>query len=96
MPTPLIIMSIIGLAIIAWAVSCIIAVPRTHLAMRIVAALSFVPISLFCLWGFAAAMEPGDYHIVWRVGYGVVFLACLIAIGRVLLAKQVSEHVPPA
>ena len=38
-------------------------------------------------------MEPGDYHIVWRVGYAVVFLACLFAIGWLVLAKRVNEKV---
>lgn len=93
MPTPLIVALIIGFALIVWAGRCIILARRLHPAVRIVAALTFAPVALFCLYGFAAAMEPGDYHLVWRVGYAVVFFACLFAMGRLVLAKRVSDTV---
>lgn len=92
MPTPLIVAVIVGLVIMIWAGRCIIVARRLHPATRIVAALIFAPIALFCLWGFAAAMEPGDYHIAWRVGYVVVFVACLFATGWLVLAKPKSEQ----
>ena len=91
MPTPLIVALIIGFAIIAFAIRCVIGTRQSNPAKRILAAVIFVPIALFCLWGFAAAMEPGDYHIVWRVGYGVVFLMCLFTIGCLVFAKRSKE-----
>lgn len=95
MPTPLIVALIIGIGIIAFAACCVIGARHSDLPKRILAAVTFVPIALFCLWGFAAAMEPGDYHIVWRIGYGVVFLTCLFTIGWLVFGKrpqQDAEH----
>ncbi len=87
MPTPLIVALIIGCSIVILAGRCIVGARRAGAAKRIFAAVTFAPIALFCLWGFAAAMEPGDFHIVWRVLYAVVFLACLSAIVWLMLAK---------
>lgn len=70
------------------AVRCVIVAQRLQPAVRTVAALVFAPVALFCMYGFAASMEPGDYHIVWRVAYAIIFLACLSAIGRLVLARQ--------
>jgi len=61
--------------------------PRLWVAIRYLAALVFALLALFCVWGFAASFEPGDYHDVWRVVYGVAFLACLVSLVRLVFAK---------
>jgi hypothetical protein len=88
MPTELLIAVIIASAILLAAGTSIVMVARLGLAIRIVAALAFVPLALISAWGFAAAMEPGDFHVVWRVLYAAVFVACLGAIGRLAFARS--------
>ena len=90
MPTPFMFLLLIGFAIVIAASVCVVMARRLHTAIRIVAALAFAPVALFCMFGFAASMEPGDNHVVWRVVYLVVFLACLLAIGRLVLAKPLK------
>jgi hypothetical protein len=90
MPTTLIVTLIVGILLAIAASVCVVMAPRLPMAIRIVAGFLFVLLGLFCVFGFAAAMEPGDYHVVWRVGYAVLFLACLLAIGRLALAKNTT------
>ncbi len=91
MPTPLIIALFIGLAIALIAIRALIAAPRLSVPVRIAAALTFTVLALFCAFGFAAAMEPGDDHIIWRLVYGTVFLVCGSAIVRLALARRSPE-----
>lgn len=87
MPTASILPLLMGVVLIIAAVACAVLAPRLPTVMRIAAAIIFLPLALFCVYGFAAAMEPGDDHIVWRIGYPVLFAACLTAIGRLVLTK---------
>lgn len=91
MPIPLFVASIIGIAVIAFAVRCVISARRSSLAKRSIAALVFVAIGLFCAWGFVAAAEPGEFHFAWRVGYGVVFVTCLFTTGWLIFAKRLTD-----
>ena len=93
MSTPLLVVSLIGLLIIAAAVRCWILAPHLSLIRRLVSAIPFVVLGLFSVYGFAAAMEPGDGHMYWRVLYASVFLACVLAIARLVLAKSLSSKI---
>jgi len=91
MPTTLIITLLVGILLFFAASACVVMAPRFPMVIRIVAGLLFILLGLFCVFGFAAAMEPGDYHVAWRVGYAVLFLACLLAIGRLALANNTTR-----
>ena len=91
MPTPLIFALFIGLAVATTAIRALMAAPRLSVAARIAAALTFAVLAMFCALGFAAAMEPGDYHIIWRLIYGAVFLVCGSAAVRLALARRSRE-----
>lgn len=91
MSTGSIVMLVVGLAVIAWAWRCIASARSLHPGTRVVAACTFIPIALACMWGFAAAMEPGDYHVVWRVGYAVVFVISVFTAGWLVLIKRAPE-----
>ncbi len=54
----------------------IVAVITRSYAVRILLALMFVPPTLFCLFGFAATLEPMDTVRQWsfRIGYTVLGL----------------------
>ncbi len=95
MPTSLIVALIVGMAIVTSAVISMIATRRSNATTRRFVAVFFAPIALFCLYGFVAAGEPGDYHIVWRVGYGFVFISCLFTIGWLLFAKYSLANEKP-
>lgn len=95
-PQPLataLIAALVGTAISVAAIAAACRAPRINWAARVTAIVTFTPVALFCVWGFAAAMEPGDYHAFWRVVYGAVFLSCLPAIGRLAFTKRVN---PPS
>lgn len=87
MPKELLIALPIALFVIVAAIRAVVIAPRLGMASRIVAALVFAPVALFCVYGFVASMEPGDHHVIWRVAYVAVILACLSAIGRLVFAK---------
>ena len=61
---------------------------RLGTLIRFLAALVFVLLACFRLFGFAATFKPGDYHVVWRVLYAVVFLACLATLFRLAFVKR--------
>jgi len=86
-PTALLIALPLGVGFLAFAGVCVFAAPRMPAALRIIGALAFVPVALFSLFGFAASFEPGEFHVVWRVGYALAFLGSLASIGRLLLAR---------
>jgi hypothetical protein len=90
MPKALIVASLVGTLIVISAVAAVIKAPRLGKVVRFVAALPFAPIGIICLYGFAAAMEPGDFHVIWRILYAAVFFACLGAIGRLLFSKSLT------
>ena len=86
MPSQLLIPLLIGPLIAVSAAIAVAAAPRLPVVARILAGLVLAPIALFCVFGFVAAMEPGDYHVVWQVGYIALFLLCTLAITRLALA----------
>ena len=90
MPIELFVASLVGLVILVTAIVAVISAPRLGIAARFLAALIFAPLALFCMWGFAAAMEPGDFHILWRVLYVTIFVASLAAIGRLVFTKSAT------
>ena len=90
MPNELFIVLPVGLAILVAAFCAALTAPRLGVAVRALAALVFAPLALFCVYGFAASMEPGDYHFIWRMVYPALFLACSSAVMRLVFAK--SQH----
>lgn len=91
MPTALLIALPVALGFIVFACACAWMAPKMHMALRVAGALMFVPVALFCLYGFAASMEPGDFHIVWRIGYVLMLLGSLAAMGRLAFARRIQK-----
>lgn len=92
MTTALIVPLIIGCAVVLAAVLCVVKARQFPIAIRILAGLFFALFGLFCAFGFAAALEPGDDRLIWQVGYALTFLACLFAIGRLFLVASNSGN----
>jgi hypothetical protein len=68
------------------------------LFLAIVTAILLLPIVAFCVFGFMATFEPTDrpeVFIAFRIGYGVVGIACLAGvvglIGWVLYSPRISS-----
>ena len=78
----------IGLIIVIAVVAAVVAAPRLDVSIRVFALLSLLPVACFCVFGFAASFEPGDFHVVWRVLYAVVFLVCLAGAVRLVFVKR--------
>lgn len=55
---------------------------------RIVVVIVLLAVAAFCVFGFAATFEPMDSGrpLAWRIGYGVVGVACLM--GAMRRARQ--------
>jgi len=87
MPTSLIVPLTIAVILLIATIACVMMAPRLPKAVRIAVALVLVLLGLFCALGFVAAGEPGDYHAVWRVGYAVLFVSCVVAIGRLAVVR---------
>ena len=88
MPYSLLVALVIGAVVIAVAVRCVLSARQAGPAQRILTAVIAVSVGLFCLFGFLAAREPGDYRIVWQIVYGLAFLVCMAATVFVFLARQ--------
>jgi len=71
----------------------IVAAPRLGPLIRILALMLLLPVAFFCAFGFAASFEPGDFHVVWRVLYAVVFLASLAGAARLAFVKRDTSNV---
>ncbi len=56
--------------------------------VRLMAAIVFAPLACFCVFGFGAALEPGNDHVVWRWLYAITFLVCGIALVRLMLLRR--------
>lgn len=54
--------------------------------MRGLVAILCLAVAAFCAFGLVASFEPGSNALSWRIGYGVVLVACLVGAVR-LLAK---------
>lgn len=44
-------------------------------------------LTLFCLFGFLAAGEPGANHHLFRIGYAILGILSMILIGVVLFRR---------
>lgn len=82
---------IVAFAVTSWACGCAFWARSLSRVMRVAAGMVLAAVALFCVYGFVAAMEPGEGHIVWRVGYTFVFLTCLLAIVWLGLAQRVGD-----
>jgi hypothetical protein len=55
-------------------------------------AVLLLPVASFCLFGFLASFEPGDRHLAWRFGYGLVGIGSLtVGLG---FAWRLWKHKP--
>lgn len=88
MPKSLIVPLAIAVILLVATIACVIIAPRLPKAIRVVASLVLVLLGLFGAYGVVASGEPGDYHVVWQVGYAVLFLACLAAMVRLVVVRQ--------
>lgn len=88
MPVELLVALLIGFVLVTALTTIVVMASRLGVVIRIIAGLAIMPLAGFCLFGFAASFEPGDFHVVWRVIYAVVFLVCLAALGRLVFAKR--------
>ena len=62
--------------------------------VAILASLPLLAIAAFCVFGFMATFEPTDRtteFLAFRIGYAVVGVGCLVAVG-VLLMKTMSKR----
>ena len=65
---------------------------QLSLVARILSALWLTMLALFCAFGFLASFEPGENSLVWRTGYGISFVVCVGAVGRLIFTlRQKSE-----
>ncbi|MCP4890282.1 MAG: hypothetical protein GY904_27255 [Planctomycetaceae bacterium] len=61
--------------------------PRLPFVLRVLAAIQFVLIGLFCGFGFLASFEPGPGQLAWRTTYGVLGTGCVLAVVWLGVAK---------
>jgi hypothetical protein len=43
-------------------------------------------LAAFCLFGFLASFEPTDNAIVFRIGYAVIGVSCLVGSGGLIVS----------
>lgn len=60
------------------------------LLMTILGFLILLAVAAFCLFGFLATFEPTSNALVFRIGYTVIGLGCLVGVG-VLMANAVRN-----
>lgn len=63
--------------------------------MKVVVALALMPVAAFCLFGFLASFENTPGAIYFRLGYGVVGIACVAAISSLVtiaVLKRAKSH----
>ena len=51
------------------------------LFVAIVGSVLLLAVAAFCVFGFLATFEPTDNALVFRVGYTVIGLGCLVGVG---------------
>lgn len=88
MPPALIYSLLLGTVALLLAVVAVFRADKLTSPVRFMAAMVFAPLACFCVFGFGAAFEPGDYHVVWRWVYAVTFLACVAALVRLSVARR--------
>lgn len=92
MPTTLVIPLLIGIVLIIAAVACAVFASRLPAVIRIASAAIFLSLALFCVYGFIAALEPGEWAIFFRFAYPLLFAFCLAALGRLVFAKNAFQQ----
>ena len=60
------------------------------LVVTVLGSLLLLAISAFCVFGFLATFEPTDNALIFRVGYILIGLSCLVGIGF-LIAKSLRR-----
>lgn len=60
------------------------------LFVAILGSLPLLAVAAFCVFGFLATFEPTDNDLVFRVGYTVIGLGCLVGVGF-LIAKALRK-----
>ena len=60
--------------------------------MRRLFVIALVALSLFCGYGYRAAMEPGEGHDRWRLGYGLLGTAALLGAAALSLRKTTPDE----
>ena len=73
--------------IVTAAAFCILRAGHLPIIVRVAAIFPFVGICLFSVYGFIASGEPG-LSPLWKVGYGIIFLSCLVAATRLAFARR--------
>ena len=58
--------------------------------IRTICAFAYLPVTIFCVYGFLAAQEPGNSAIYFRIGYPIIFIISLMSIIRLKLSKNKS------
>jgi len=61
------------------------------LVVAIFGSLLLLAIAAFCAFGFLATFEPTDNALVFRVGYTVIGLGCVVGVGF-LIVKAVRKE----
>jgi hypothetical protein len=80
---------LVGLALLGTLLACAFA-PQLPAVLRVFAAVCFVPVILFCCFGFMATFEPLEpaVQMTWRVIYSLMAVSCIGAIARLAFAKK--------
>ena len=60
------------------------------LFVAIIGSLLLLAVAAFCVFGFLATFEPTANALVFRVGYTVIGLGCLVGVGF-LVAKALLK-----
>jgi hypothetical protein len=58
-----------------------------HLIARILIVVVILPILAFCVLGFLATFEPGNW-LAWRIGYALGGFLCLLGIALAIFARS--------
>ena len=64
------------------------------LVLRVLAAIQFVLIGLFCGFGFLASFEPGRGQLAWQTTYGVLGIGCVLAVVWLGVARPRNKVIP--
>ena len=57
-----------------------------RLFLLLLFAVMLLMLAAFCLFGFLASFEPTDKAIVFRIGYAVIGVSCLVGSGGLIVS----------
>ena len=92
MPAALIYSLLLGTVAVLLAVVSVFRAEKLTTPVRLMVAMVLAPLACFCVFGFGAAFEPGEFHIVWRWLYGTTFITCLAALWRLNRARRRDDN----